>query len=116
MMAMLITIVGLLGLLQAVNVAIEHNLKNQLRDEAVLIAEQQMGVLKAAPFDQLPVSPKTVDSRLRAGFKNFYTVSWTTTPWSAPQQPAQAMLIQVTVNWAYKGIGYSHQVTSLRSQ
>src|SRR5512136_3093130 len=72
MVAMVITLVGLLGLLQAINMAIEHNLKNQLRDEAVLIAEQWMGNLKTRGFNQLSgvsspqFTPRTVPSQLRA--------------------------------------------------
>jgi len=73
MMAMLITIVGLMGLLQAVNLAIGYNLKDQLRDEAVLVGEQQMGILKAKPFDQVPTSlSEKVYNRLRGGFTQFY--------------------------------------------
>src|SRR5512136_2934964 len=75
MAAMVITLVGLLGLLQAINVAMEHNLKNQLRDEAVLVAEQWMGNLKTRGFSQLSglsglpndkFSARTVASQLRA--------------------------------------------------
>ena len=39
MVAMVITLVGLLGLLQSVNLATEHNIKNALRDEAVQVGE-----------------------------------------------------------------------------
>jgi type IV pilus assembly protein PilV len=116
MMAMLITIVGLMGLLQSVNLAMEYNLKNQLRDEAVLIGEQQMGLLKAMPFDQIAASSSVkVDSRLRAGFMKFYTVKSESTTWSVPDQPDAKLLI-VTVTWTYKGITNTHQVRSVRSQ
>lgn len=119
MMAILITIVGLMGLLQSVNLAMEYNLKNQLRDEAVLIGEQQMGALKAMLFDQIPVTPASssvkVDSRLRGGFTQFYTVKSESTKWSVPDQPDSKLLI-VTVTWTYKGITNTHQVRSVRSQ
>ena len=109
---MLIMLVGLLGLLQSVNLAMEHNLRNQLRDEAVLIAEQTMGNLKTRAFNQISTpqfSPRTVKSQLRGGnfnytMKRVCTVTGTTT--------AQ---LAVTVEWRYKGSDYSHSVTSIRS-
>lgn len=117
MMAMLITVIGLMGLLESVNLAMGYNLKNQLRDEAVLIGEQQMGVLKATPFNQvLPSTTVQVDSRLRGGFTKFFTVKSESTTWSAPDQPDQAKLLTVTVTWTYKGIMYTHEVKSTRSQ
>ncbi|HEY6871484.1 MAG TPA: prepilin-type N-terminal cleavage/methylation domain-containing protein [Geobacteraceae bacterium] len=116
MMAILITVIGLMGLLQSVNLAMEYNLKNQLRDEAVLIGEKQMGALKAMPFDQVPSSSSMkVDSRLRGGFAKFYNVSSVSRTWSAPDQPSSKLLI-VPVTWTYKGIKYRYEVRSTRSQ
>ncbi len=116
MMAILITVVGLMGLLQAVNLAMGYNLKSQLRDEAVLVGEKQMGLLKAMRFDDVAASSSVkVDSRLRAGFTQFYTVKSESTKWSAPDQPDAKLLI-VTVTWTYKGITSTHEVRSLRSQ
>lgn len=117
MMAMLIVMVGLMGLLQAVNVATEHNLRNQLRDEATFLAEQWMGDLKSRGFTQISgvsgtqFSPRLVNSRLRGG-KIQYTV----------QRPCEstgggtAAKLTVNVIWYYKGSQYSHSVSSLRSQ
>jgi type IV pilus assembly protein PilV len=120
MMAIMITVVGLMGLLQAVNVAMEHNLKSQLRDEAVLIGEQQMGALKAMRFGQVAASSTgKVDSRLRGGFTQFYTVKSESTTWSAPpDQPdvPDAKLLIVTVTWTYKGITNTHEVRSTISK
>ena len=42
MMAMLVLTVGLLGLLQSIQVAWQHNARNRLREEAVLLAEERM--------------------------------------------------------------------------
>ncbi len=121
MVAMMITLVGLLGLLQAVDLAMEHNLKNQLRDEAVLLAEQWMGDLKARGFSQLSgvsapntsFSPRTVASQLR-GRNISYTVNRQCVAMNPPASTAARMT--VTVTWVYKGVSYSHTVISLRSQ
>jgi len=45
-MAVLILLVGMLGLLQAVNLAMEVNLRNQVREEAVYVGERVMTELR----------------------------------------------------------------------
>lgn len=119
MVAMVITLVGLLGLLQAINVATEHNMKNQLRDEAVLISEQWMGNLMTRGFNQLsgvsstPFSPRTVSSQLRA--RNIqYTVTRQCVAMNPPASTAARLTVTVTWNW--KGVSYTHTAISLRSQ
>ena len=112
MMAMLITLVGLVGLLQSVNLAMEHNLRNQLRDEAVMIGEQAMSFQKVRSFDQLSTSrPPPVSSRLRSGGVQ-YKVSCTANPPASLTEK----LITVTVTWNYRGTAYAHEVRSVRSQ
>ncbi len=115
MFAIVITLVGLMGLLQAVNVAMEHNLRNQLRDEAVLVGEQAMGFQKVRPFDQISTAsakniPPPFTSRLRSGKSNFYRVTCEGTDLATAKQ------LIVTVKWTYRGVEYSHQVRSIRSQ
>lgn len=113
----MISLVGLLGLLQAVNLATEHNLKNQLRDEAVMLAENYMGNLKVRAFSQIsgvngtPFSSRMVNSQLRSG-KTQYTVDRECSSTGAGGSTA---LMTVRVTWAYKGAQYSHAVTSIRS-
>ena len=112
----MISLVGLLGLLQAVNLATEHNLRNQLRDEAVMVAEQYMGNLKVRAFDQISgvgsaqFSPRLVNSQLRSG-KTVYTVERQCSSTGG----GTAALMTVKVTWPYKGAQYSHAVTSIRS-
>ena len=53
MIAMVVLTIGLLGLLQAVNVSMEHNLKNSLRDNAVIVGEQQMNILLNLGFNAI---------------------------------------------------------------
>jgi type IV pilus assembly protein PilV len=124
MVAILITVVGLLGLLKSVELAMEHNLRNQLRDEAVLIGEDWMSNLKVRPFDQIsgvttttgittaPFSARQVKSKLRGGNSMF---SVTRPCASLPTNPVSAQLV-VQVDWNYKGVPYSHQVRSVRSE
>jgi prepilin-type N-terminal cleavage/methylation domain-containing protein len=57
LIALVIILLGLLGLLNAAFLSIDNNLKNLLRDEAVRIAEQQMNVLKSLPLTDVAYNP-----------------------------------------------------------
>jgi type IV pilus assembly protein PilV len=110
MVAMLISLVGLVGLLQAVNLAMEHNLKNQLRDEATLLAEQAMGNLKVRGFSQISstFSPRQVPSRLRGGGL-MYTLDR-----SGIAMGPSAVQLVVRVGWRQKSASFTHEVRSVR--
>ncbi|KAF0219005.1 MAG: hypothetical protein FD174_2394 [Geobacteraceae bacterium] len=117
MVAMVILTVGLLGLLQSVNVALEHNLKNQLRDEAVQIGENRMHELIAKPFDNLSTtpgpgySPLRVDSNIRGGYKEFFTVERTVDGLSTDSRE-----LEVVVRWSLKSIATQHLVKYTRTR
>ena len=51
LVSMVIMLVGLLGLLQTVNIAMEYNLKNQMRNEVVRIGDEIMNGMRTQPFD-----------------------------------------------------------------
>ncbi len=120
LVAMVITLVGLLGLLASVETAMEHNVRNQLRDEATLIAEQWMGNLKTRGFSQITTATygvpgsgfpsRTVKSQLR-GSNFVYIVD---RPCYLVGDGTSAQLT-VTVTWYYKGSKYTHSVSSIRS-
>lgn len=116
MVAMLITLVGLLGLLQAVSVATEHNLKNGLRDEALKVGEDQMSSLWVKPFDNYSdaYTPISVPSRLR-GFSKNYTVTRTTNKLPNAVSYDSRELI-VNVGWTYKNESFQHEVHSVRTR
>ena len=50
LVAIVILMVGLLGLLQTVNYAIVNNTTNQLRQEALLLADERMNLEKSKKF------------------------------------------------------------------
>ena len=101
---MLITLVGLLGLLQAVNIATEQNLRNATREEAMQIAEENMSSTRMQPFDNISSTPGTtysyapvsVPSRLR-GVSTTYSVLKTVTVLSDTSK-----MIQVQAAWTFK--------------
>lgn len=108
MVAILIILVGLLGLLQAVNVAMEHNLKNQQREEVVRVAEDFMNGMRSQPFDATFVAVTSVTSRLRNRTAR-YTVNRT-----VGVMPTGSKQYQVDVRWTYKGNTATHSIVTVR--
>jgi type IV pilus assembly protein PilV len=123
LVAMVISIVGLLGLVQAMDYAAVQNLNNQQRDEAVQIAEDQMARFRDVPFSssfsQLSTTTapdygkyvyptKTVQSRVRSG--GFYTVIRTTNVTDADSR----VDLGVRVRWKFKNTSTAHEVHSVR--
>jgi type IV pilus assembly protein PilV len=53
MMAMLIMTVGLLGLLQSIQVAYRHNAKNKMRERAVVLADDNLRSFSQLPFEKI---------------------------------------------------------------
>jgi type IV pilus assembly protein PilV len=113
LVAMVIILVGLLGLLQSVNVATEHNLRNQLREEAVQIGEEYMNTLRLKPFSIIssPYSPRYAPSRLRGITKNYVVIMSNNI---MPNSNARELVVKV--GWAYKNISSQHQVSTVKSQ
>lgn len=111
LVAIVILMVGLLGLLQTVNVAINSNLQNQLRNEAVVVADRAMAHELAKGFDAVSTSTNNVNATRRVlnGFKNF-SVSRTGTAFQNSKE------IRFEVSWRYKGARYTHNAGGLVSK
>ena len=110
MVAMVITLIGLLGLLQSVNVATEHNLKNHLRDEAVQIAETALNGMMVKPFDASFTEYTTYTSKIRSGTGQ-YTVRRTPS-----NMTGDARLYTVRVSWTHKNSPFSHEVQTVKAR
>jgi type IV pilus assembly protein PilV len=113
MVSMVIILVALLGLLEAVGIATANNMKNQLRDEAVLIGEERMADLLRRPFALIstPQFPtRLVTSRVRGTGKN-YVVTRTATR----QALTNSYEFVVNVGWSYKNMSSHHEVRALRT-
>lgn len=111
MVAMGVVIVSMLGLLQVIGFSTASNVKNQLRDEAVLIGENHMADLMRLPQSAvIPLQTVAVASRLRGGDKQ-YVVSR-----EALQIPSSdSYQFIVKVKWAYKNMTSFHEVRTVRS-
>ena len=113
MISMVVILIVLLGLVQAALLSIEHNVRNQLRDEAVRVAEQRMnGVLvdtgnnRMQGLRNLPFT----DAGLNAGQNCFpvqRSIGNVQRPFTVCTQIADSTAdtksVQVSVGWDFKG-------------
>jgi type IV pilus assembly protein PilV len=113
MLALFIMMVGLLGLMQTANLAIVHNMTNQLRNGAVLVADQQMTLEMAKPFALISTNAntnvKTIPWPVASTFKNYSVMKIGTNITGSTKN------VSVTVDWNYKGTWYTHSINSLLS-
>jgi type IV pilus assembly protein PilV len=111
MVSIVIVLVGLLGLVQAMGVATSYNLKNQLRDEAVLIGEEQMADLFRRPESaQITFDSMSATSRVRGGGKIFHITRSATKVLNTSSYE-----LTVNVGWTLKQVPYQHEVQAMRT-
>lgn len=111
----LLTIISL-ALLQSALLAVNINVRNELRDVAVSVAEQRMTELRNTAFASLTdgtVKETDITRYIRSGQYNFTP---TTEIKTLSATPSSKQVI-VTISWKYKNQPYSHSVsTVLRGQ
>lgn len=111
LVAVVILMVGLLGLLQAVNLALNTNQQDQMRNEAITVADQELSGQLAKGFERIStVEKKTnVQRKVLMGYKNF-SVARTVTEFSNTKK------IAVQVKWTHKNTAYSHDASGAVSR
>ena len=116
LMAMLVMTVGLLGLLQSVQMAYEHSLRNRVREEAVHLAEERMHDWRRMAFKAITATiPKEEPvTKLLGGAPRSYTVTRGVAGMggSALSKPAKKLTVGVT--WTVKGEAASHTIYTMR--
>ena len=112
--AIVILMVGLLGLLQSVNIAMEHDLRNLYRDTAVRLAEQKMNEAKGLAYTNITSYsvPRTLAVPVRNASED-YSVLRTVTQ-SSPADISRQ--IDIRVSWAYRNVTTMHTVSSMRAR
>jgi type IV pilus assembly protein PilV len=111
LMAMLIMTVGLLGLLQSVNVAYQHSLKDRLRKEATLLTEVKMHDWCRLPFKDISSSAPKDEAKVVAGVPWHYRVSREMQPVGTGTKK-----LRVGMTWTIKGAYNSHEIFALRTR
>ena len=107
-MAMLIMTVGLLGLLQSVNVAFEHNTRNRLREEALVVGEEQMHGLRQLAADAI-FNPQTTAVREVAGIRKSFQVT------RENQLMSNTRRLRVRVAWSFRNLSTTHEIYTLKN-
>lgn len=111
--AMLIMTVGVLALLQTVNLSINANASNKKRNDAVVIADQMMGAMKVLPFNSVVDGGVSKTSNAGLVFTNYSVVQKVT---GIPNNIAPTSKnVQITVSWRDKHVKKSHSLTTLIS-
>lgn len=110
LMAMLIMTVGLLGLLQSVNIALEHKTRTRLRDEALVIAEEEMNDWRVKKFNDIKSEEKLTLKRLIGGNRKNFDVLKTVT------EMGDTKKLRVAVSWEYKQANNEHEIFTVKNK
>ena len=114
-MAMLVMAVGLLGLLQSVIVAYQHDMKNRFRAEATLVAEKRMHEWTRQPF----VNISTVNDLVDVDNHQVGGTPWSCTVTRKAQLAGSttgSKKLTVVVTWTERGETTSHEICTLRTR
>lgn len=109
MVAIVIMLVGALGLLQALNVAMNQNIQNQRREEVVRVAEGVMHDMRSQPFGTVFNPTTTVPSKLRSS-NITYAVARRVTNVTTNVTDRY----QVDVKWVYRNYSARHTIVTIR--
>lgn len=114
LVAIVIMMVGLLGLLQAINVSLSHNKINELRLEATAVADAEMvkemskgsGLIG---FQHISTTTKqySVKKSIASGFRSYSVVK------TGNQVTENTKEVIVEVRWKHRGKSYSQSSASL---
>jgi type IV pilus assembly protein PilV len=118
MVAIVIMMVGMLGVLEAISVSMQHNLKNQLRGEGLRVGERYMAELRGKAFGAYSVSPlhgyapTTYNSQIR-GVAKTYRVERTVQTLGEDALGPTSVQLTVTVKWSFRNQSSLNQVVSV---
>jgi type IV pilus assembly protein PilV len=113
LVAIVILLVGLLGLLQAVNLSFSHNLTNQLRNEAVVLADERMSTEKSKSFDAISTTAykgQYLKLYSRNAFKQYSVIT------RVQDVGSNSREVTVDIRWRHRGQSYEHRLSSLVSR
>ena len=111
LIALVILTVGLLGLLQTINLAVDQNMGNVFRNEAVTVVDEMMMRRRAKAFDSISTGSKTyIEPRNVRGISKNFAVSE-----QVDSVTSNSKQISIEARWTKKDATYSHSATSVVS-
>jgi type IV pilus assembly protein PilV len=109
LVAIVIMMVGLLGLLEVVNVGIRENMGNKLRNDAIMLADQVMANQRVRPFANISTTAgKSQTINAGAGSVS-YTVSKTVTKYAG----TNSANVIVNISWLARGKQKQHSLSTV---
>lgn len=108
-----ILLFAMLGLFQSVNLALDTNLENQLRQQAVTAAEKTISDQKKLKFENITASNSLSFEQITAGsvFRNM-SMAHRIDSLAVDVANTNTKQISVRVWWRYKNKLYEHQTSS----
>jgi type II secretory pathway pseudopilin PulG len=121
LIALVISLLVFLAVMQTALVGIDANMRNVLRDEAVNIAEMRLREARSVPFAALLSKGPDVIQRDVRKITNFqFTVNDVVDEIDGDQNTAtddgDIRRATVTVNWQWKGQNFRHMATTIRKR
>lgn len=110
LVALVILMIAMLGILEAMALAMQQNLETYSRDEAVRIAEEGMNQLRNTSFATLANGNYNVTRNYKQHTRTFSVVR-TVTPFSD-----NSASVQLQVTWTINKKAHTHSITSVISQ
>jgi len=108
LVALVILMVGLLGLLEAVNVGIRQNMGNKLRNDAIMLADQVMTNQRVRTFANISTTSGRSQSVNSGAGSVSYSVSKTVT-----NPTASSAYVIVNVSWLERGQAKQHSLSTV---
>ena len=120
LVSFVILTVGLLGLLEVINVAINQNLTTQFRNDALVVADEFMMRERSKAFDNIsctacPGTPLNyvLTRNLKNTFKNYSVVKSVTTLTLGDDGSPKSKEISLNVSWKHKEHRYQHSLSTI---
>ncbi len=110
MIALVVSLLVFLALMQTALVGIDSNMTNILRDEAVRIAEERMNEARNTLFDSL--SSDAVPQMVTRNFRNIAAFSYTTNM-NVNVLNVDLRQVDINVQWTWKGEPYNHTISTI---
>ena len=107
LVSLVITMVGLLGLLATINLSISTNLGNEIRFQAIGIGEDVLNEAKKLPFASITGNGTQTRDYYFRGIKKIYSVTKSITSFTDTKR------ITVGVSWLYKNKAVEHTVSTI---
>ena len=128
LVALLISLMVFLALMQTALVSIDSNMRNVLRDEAVRVADTRMNTIRSLPYETV-----VSDAGALTDCSSACPTDFPTTGWCAPAKKIRGITdfryctnlastdlgvdtkqVTITVGWKWKGEDYRHSIQTIR--